>query len=651
MIYTFYSYKGGVGRTHLLANVAAYLCYYHGRKVLLMDWDLEAPGLHYYFDKKDEDIHTDGLIDLLNAHIQSIRNADADQVLSEQDFIHPLIETESGNKKYIQNLLTAPNGGRIDLMPAIRYEDNYYTAIEDFDWIKFYDQLYGGSYLLWMREQLLKKEYDYVLIDSRTGFNDYSGICNVLMPDMNIVVVAPNQQNFEGAKKMVKRIIESDFTKSGRRQSFVLPVLARVEESNGDLADEWKERFAETFAFVIPEFDKDLTFGKEILEQISAITTIHYNARFAFGEKIYFKASAKPLIAGSYLENFENIALLFLEQMNQQGNINLNKLVGNKMILVYQRQINKHPEDEKAWFQLGNVYQDGFQDYAQAKEAYLKAIDLKPDDHEAWNNLGNVYADGFQDYVHAKEAFLKAIDIKPDSHEAWYNLGLVYAQGFQDYAQAKEVFLKVIDIKPDKHEAWNNLGVVYKTGFQDYAQAKEAFLKAIDIKPDKHEAWNNLGIVYKTGFQDYAQAKEAFLKVIDIKPDKHEAWNNLGNVYADGFQDYVQAKEAYLKAIDIKPDDHEAWNNLGVLYLKLTEYKRAEESFLKALEIKSDFENAYFNLACTYSLEKDKIKALEYLHKAIELDVEYKNKAPTDTDFEWLWNDKDFMALVGGLEE
>src|SRR5882724_3937262 len=47
-IITFYSYKGGVGRTFALANIAVLLAR-RGKRVLLMDWDLEAPGLHRYF--------------------------------------------------------------------------------------------------------------------------------------------------------------------------------------------------------------------------------------------------------------------------------------------------------------------------------------------------------------------------------------------------------------------------------------------------------------------------------------------------------------------------------------------------------------------------------------------------------------------------
>ncbi|MBK7057003.1 MAG: AAA family ATPase [Leptospiraceae bacterium] len=39
---TFYSYKGGVGRTLALANIAMRLSEF-GKKVCILDFDLEAP--------------------------------------------------------------------------------------------------------------------------------------------------------------------------------------------------------------------------------------------------------------------------------------------------------------------------------------------------------------------------------------------------------------------------------------------------------------------------------------------------------------------------------------------------------------------------------------------------------------------------------
>src|SRR5687767_12475166 len=74
-IITFYSYKGGTGRSMALANIACLLAqrYTEHSKVLMIDWDLEAPGLHMFFDNQlkneiqrnngDLDSHP-GLIDL-----------------------------------------------------------------------------------------------------------------------------------------------------------------------------------------------------------------------------------------------------------------------------------------------------------------------------------------------------------------------------------------------------------------------------------------------------------------------------------------------------------------------------------------------------------------------------------------------------------
>lgn len=70
MIYTFYSYKGGVGRSMALANVAAWF-YEQGLRVVMIDWDLEAPGLETFFVSEGEVEKVrakPGLIDMLMAY-------------------------------------------------------------------------------------------------------------------------------------------------------------------------------------------------------------------------------------------------------------------------------------------------------------------------------------------------------------------------------------------------------------------------------------------------------------------------------------------------------------------------------------------------------------------------------------------------------
>ena len=79
-IITFYSYKGGTGRSMALANVAWILAS-QGKRVLAIDWDLEAPGLHRYFHPflSDKELtESPGLIDYVTEFAEAARHARRD---------------------------------------------------------------------------------------------------------------------------------------------------------------------------------------------------------------------------------------------------------------------------------------------------------------------------------------------------------------------------------------------------------------------------------------------------------------------------------------------------------------------------------------------------------------------------------------------
>jgi MinD-like ATPase involved in chromosome partitioning or flagellar assembly len=85
---TFYSYKGGVGRTLTLVNVAVSLVRY-GHSVFIWELDLEAPGLlHMPFFEPLRKRATGGTVDLIAAYPQ----ADPSQELSRYVLEHPEFE-------------------------------------------------------------------------------------------------------------------------------------------------------------------------------------------------------------------------------------------------------------------------------------------------------------------------------------------------------------------------------------------------------------------------------------------------------------------------------------------------------------------------------------------------------------------------------
>ncbi|WP_158710408.1 ParA family protein, partial [Streptomyces sp. NRRL F-5126] len=73
-IVTFYSYKGGTGRTMALANTAWILAS-AGHRVLAVDWDLDAPGLdrffHPFLDEEKLRI-TPGVLELVSRFSESL---------------------------------------------------------------------------------------------------------------------------------------------------------------------------------------------------------------------------------------------------------------------------------------------------------------------------------------------------------------------------------------------------------------------------------------------------------------------------------------------------------------------------------------------------------------------------------------------------
>ncbi len=173
MIYTFYSYKGGVGRTMALANIAE-LFHQSGLKVLMVDWDLEAPGLERFFPSVDlqQTLDQPGIMDML-LHYK-------EQMAQEPDEDTPP-ELESPGAYIINIYPDQPDPGHegeLYLLTAGRRSQSHFPdyaqAVMAFDWQDFYDSWKGEFYFDWLREQF-EDIADVILIDSRTGVTEMGG--------------------------------------------------------------------------------------------------------------------------------------------------------------------------------------------------------------------------------------------------------------------------------------------------------------------------------------------------------------------------------------------------------------------------------------------------------------------------------------------
>lgn len=221
-IITFYSYKGGAGRTMAVANVA-WIIASRGHRVLVVDWDLESPGLHRYFhpfllDKRLKS--SPGVIDLIRDFATA---AMLPEHSSAPDWFAPYADV----LRYAVSVdWHFPAGGGIDLLPAGKQDPSYSRTVSTFDWPNFYDRL-GGSVFLHALRDSMREHYDYVLVDSRTGLSDSAGICTVQLPDTVCNCFAMSTQSIDGAVAVANSIHDQ----RGAEPVRMLPVPTRVEDA------------------------------------------------------------------------------------------------------------------------------------------------------------------------------------------------------------------------------------------------------------------------------------------------------------------------------------------------------------------------------------------------------------------------------------
>jgi cellulose biosynthesis protein BcsQ len=225
MVITFYSYKGGVGRTLALANIACLLAEDpdHPQRVLLWDFDLEAPGLHKLFAPPTPRKH--GFVDLAYQFARSGVLPDV------ADYIY-----ESQVKG-------------VDVLPAGDVSEDYRSKLQEIDWAGFFsdeprDQ---GPFFVPLLDAICQKlEYDYVLVDSRTGLNDQAGICTVVLPDLLIIIFRLTDQNLDGIERLVPSI-RGEFDRRKRPQIPIVPLVSPIASAASQVVSARRDRASHVF--------------------------------------------------------------------------------------------------------------------------------------------------------------------------------------------------------------------------------------------------------------------------------------------------------------------------------------------------------------------------------------------------------------------
>lgn len=227
-IFTFYSYKGGVGRSMAVLN-CAYALAGRGRHVLVIDMDLEAPGLSEFLQYDEGETQGSPEFDAIDlvTWARDLARA-AGSAVRTPDFQLPAPPNPSAYIRW------APNKelekvrprlgwlGRLDFI-SVRQRGDYLKRLERLELSALSrEELNRTGVVLrrWLKEARLQftfpgleaiegprqVPYDYVLIDSRTGITEIGGLCVGPLSDRLVVLTALNDQNIRGTAWFLKEI-------------------------------------------------------------------------------------------------------------------------------------------------------------------------------------------------------------------------------------------------------------------------------------------------------------------------------------------------------------------------------------------------------------------------------------------------------------
>jgi MinD-like ATPase involved in chromosome partitioning or flagellar assembly len=312
MIYTFYSYKGGVGRSMALVNIAE-LMFKAGLKVLMIDWDLEAPGLERFFPYQVKQIlNQQGVIDLLLDYKNKVSHFTPDS----KNSLFPIHKI----KDYVVDLHSEIDSeGKLWLLPAGKRTDNlffeYSNLVKTFDWQDFYENWEGEIYFEWLREQV-SAFADVVLIDSRTGVTEMGGVCTYQLADIVVMFCAANEQNIDGTLQMLKNFSAPELEKLRYdRKLKTLVVPSRIERfAETETLNDFRQKFYDYFKDYIPAAPLS---GSEFFEQLE----IPYVPLYAFEELIAVNQTRESKQRSRELEQVYSYLLEILGQLAPDSSV------------------------------------------------------------------------------------------------------------------------------------------------------------------------------------------------------------------------------------------------------------------------------------------------------------------------------------------
>ncbi|WP_179414325.1 KGGVGR-motif variant AAA ATPase [Mucilaginibacter sp. E4BP6] len=475
---TFYSYKGGVGRSLTLANIAMRLSQLK-KTVCVVDFDLDAPGLRFKFtnDYLLEDNEKKGLVDYI---YQFSQEGELPENIS--DFTNKLIPKNVNSEPII--FISAGNINSSDYwkkLSMIRWADMFYSK-----------HGHGIKFFLDLKAKIEKEfQPDYLLIDSRTGITDISGITLRILADEIIILAVNNKENIFGTKKILQSFInESYISKKKIKLRFVLTRLPYSESTQDkekefqviqsvkkELQDVYNEKELD---FFVIHADKDL--GEK--ESLVLGSSIDEKARLLFNKKQH---ETETMLSRDYLTLFDKITegdlfqeahLLKIKEAEEEFANAMNQKDLTKKLVYLNKVIKLDSNNYRYLIERGTLFWT-LEMTQEAIDDFLDALKLKNSDLYAQYALGLLSIKS-KEYENAVKYLTPIIQILPEA--ASYK---AYAlRKLNRNKEALDFLNQFLGEHPDMDTALNSRADLLRIN-GDFDNALKDIYKAIELNPSE----------------------------------------------------------------------------------------------------------------------------------------------------------------------
>lgn len=522
---TFYSYKGGVGRTLAMVNIAMRLAEF-GKKVVLLDFDLEAPGVHFKLKNH------------FPVNMPKAKNGIV-------DYIYEF--TENGNfynkiKPYSYALPAINEFQKpIDVIPAGDVEDSaYWQKLSRINWQSmFYEESGQGLELFLDLKQKIEKEFepDFLLIDSRTGITDIAGITLKLLADEVIVLAANNDENIFGTKRIIKSLLnpEKSIFDKIPNISFVLTRLPNDRTPQEEATEyQLKTKLQSAFKEIlnIENFDINIIHSERALglseakilylENIGSNSTISHDYSALFTKIISKYLNEEE---NNKLENIRNSELLYFNSLRQTNT--------NNKIQLLKQAIELHSQNYFYHIELGRQY-FLIEEYDNAIITFEIAWRIDLFNFQISNYIGECYVSKGE-FEKAITYYSKTISFLIQDENAYIGKAFCYTMLLK-YDEALKYYEMAYKINPNNAYALNGFANIYRRK-KEYSLALEYINKAIKLNTSNLDR-KILAHLYSTLAEIYADMNNF-----------DEFYYNLSLSLSEGTsaKDFKYTKEVYEK--------------------------------------------------------------------------------------------------------